>query len=618
MVRLVVVVRVEAGNGDPSTSADTLIHDGFNLLLTALEVHPAIHLAISAPPSTWEELSRRHPDSGARVAGLASSGQVELLAGPLCDVVLAGVPRVDRIGQIEAGSDAIETLFGQRPRCGWVPHQVWEPGMADDLVAADLDATILLPDPTVTTRSAAAIRSGWFHTESDGRLLSVLPADETLAHWLAEGRVDDVPGHLEETRHQLSDGPVVIVDHWLPATSNGKRLVRLLKWLVADAGLQLSTPETALRETRSHGRFSLPAAGKPGGSWRLERDRHPVAARLHARMLALSARLERARRVDTIDDQQLRTATSALYHVQGYLAGSACGVPDAQSLAAGRRGLLEAERLADRLDGHAAGWVDVSAADFALNGGTEVRLQSERLTAWVDPVATRGLFELDIRDIGLSLPLRANQVREGESPIGGGGPEACLLAPGASRQDFIDGIGCLLKLVPCDGRYSLDRRGAEAWLAWDSDPLEPGPRLDWRMGLQAGEGGCLLFRGRVSGLKPHATCRLAVVLPLGTGATQDSYGYDRQGRTWDLGSLDSLDDCDGVGLIEESTGVDWSVNWSPAAPAWTVPGVSYSLVVPHWHVTADEEGRWSFCVNLSVDTSAAQARTLGLLSRKAA
>tara|TARA_B100000029_G_scaffold283223_1_gene277110 strand:- start:759 stop:1094 length:336 start_codon:yes stop_codon:yes gene_type:complete len=111
---------------------------------------------------------------------------------------------------------------------------------------------------------------------------------------------------------------------------------------------------------------------------------------------------------------------------------------------------------------------------------------------------------------------------------------------------------------------------------------------------------------------------LAVVLPLGTGATQDSYGYDRQGRTWDLGSLDSLDDCDGVGLIEESTGVDWSVNWSPAAPAWTVPGVSYSLVVPHWHVTADEEGRWSFCVNLSVDTSAAQARTLGLLSRKAA
>ena len=71
-------------------------------------------------------------------------------------------------------------------------------------------------------------------------------------------------------------------------------------------------------------------------------------------------------------------------------------------------------------------------------------------------------------------------------------------------------------------------------------------------------------------------------------------------------------------MIEEQTGVDWSLGWSPRCEAWRVRGGTTQLVVPHWTFEADEAGRWEFRVELSIDTSAAQARKLGRQARRAA
>jgi len=40
-------------------------------------------------------------------------------------------------------------------------------------------------------------------------------------------------------------------------------------------------------------------------------------------------------------------------------------------------------------------------------------------------------------------------------------------------------------------------------------------------------------------------------------------------------------------------------------------GEATELVVPHWNFQTDEAGRWGFRIELTVDTSAAQARQLG-------
>jgi hypothetical protein len=136
--------------------------------------------------------------------------------------------------------------------------------------------------------------------------------------------------------------------------------------------------------------------------------------------------------------------------------------------------------------------------------------------------------------------------------------------------------------------------------------------------MEAGVGRGLLLEARVAGLQPRAFRHLAVELPLGTGASEDCFGYDRQGQRIELDSLDALPEGDWLGLIEEQAGVDWSLGWFPRSPAWRVRGAATQLVVPHWTFQADDEGRWGFRVELTVDTSAAQARQLGQLARRAA
>ena len=76
-----------------------------------------------------------------------------------------------------------------------------------------------------------------------------------------------------------------------------------------------------------------------------------------------------------------------------------------------------------------------------------------------------------------------------------------------------------------------------------------------------------------------------------------------------------------LGLIDEWLGIDVGLKLSRPTGFWTFPieTVSQSeggfelvhqsvVVLPHWLVEADADGRWSVTMHLSIDTSAAESR----------
>ncbi len=608
MKRLVVTVRVIQPVGGPAAATDALVTRGLVPLLDQLDAVPSVACALSAGVSFWEQVARKFPDVSDRVAAAIRGGAIEPLGGPIFDTVLAGVPRRDRIGQVAAYGDWAEAHWGLRPACGWVPHQVWEPSMADDLVEAGLASVILLPDSTVATRSPHAIRSGWFLTESDGRLLQVLPADETLAGLISDGQVDDLPSWLQRHAEAIGPGPVVVAGKVTPQEPRGQQLARLLKWLAAESDWSLVTASDALRDTTPCGRFSLPAVGKSGGNWRLERDCDPATARLHARLLDVSRRIDSIV-VDAVDQEEaVATARLALYRAQGAVASGPGGVPSPAALEVGERLLLESERAADRSEGRQGCWVNLSYEDFNLDGRPEIRLQSDRLTFWIDSVDGRGLHGMELRDTGQVLGLTSLDGTPG-------GLAGWLLEPETSLEEFLSGTGRLASLSSCRGCVELVRQEDAVWLHWTRTDDDPAPRLGWRIGMETGQSGRLLLEGRIEGLAPGQSGQLAVELPLGTGAVgDDRYGYDQRGRRWDIDSTTELSVGDRVGLTEENAGVDSSIEWQPAAAAWRIRGTSTELVIPRWEFRADEKGEWLFQVQLTVDTSAAQARQLAALA----
>jgi alpha-amylase len=109
-------------------------------------------------------------------------------------------------------------------------------------------------------------------------------------------------------------------------------------------------------------------------------------------------------------------------------------------------------------------------------------------------------------------------------------------------------------------------------------------------------------------------------LPAGA---DDRYFRDGQGqRLGQLGATLDLRDSTELGLVDEWLGIDVGLSLSRPTGLWTFPiqTVSQSeggfelvhqsvVVVPHWLVQGDRDGRWSVTMNLSLDTSLAESRS---------
>ena len=118
----------------------------------------------------------------------------------------------------------------------------------------------------------------------------------------------------------------------------------------------------------------------------------------------------------------------------------------------------------------------------------------------------------------------------------------------------------------------------------------------------------------------------------GTDASgaNDRYYYDATGRqAGQLQTVQSLPETDRIGLVDEWLGLDVSLDLSQAAGIWTFPIQTVSnseggfervhqscVVVPHWHVIADQNGTWKAKIQLTLDTSIAHARQLAELSMR--
>ena len=102
----------------------------------------------------------------------------------------------------------------------------------------------------------------------------------------------------------------------------------------------------------------------------------------------------------------------------------------------------------------------------------------------------------------------------------------------------------------------------------------------------------------------------------------DRYFYrgDRL-RLGQLGSKLDLRNVDGLGLVDEWLGLDVQLSANRPTGFWTFPAETVSqseggfelvhqsvVVLPHWIIQADADGRWNVTMQLSLDTRLAEQR----------
>jgi alpha-amylase len=323
--------------------------------------------------------------------------------------------------------------------------------------------------------------------------------------------------------------------------------------------------------------------------------------------------------------------------------------------------LIQADNLLDQVVGRPEQWVDATADDFNFDARQEVQLANERLMAMIAPSRGGQLYELDVRSIRHNLlatlarrPEAYHQkvlagANNGQSNCASIHERVVFKQEGLDRRVQYDDY---LRKSLLDHFYAdhvtLDdvaagkaqRQGDFLTSVYDARIRRNPDKIQVQMTREGMACGApVKITKGVTLAAGSATLEIAYLLEnlprdrslhfavefnfagLPSGA-DDRYFLDTEHqRLGQLGSRLDLHNAHGLSLVDEWLGIDVSLGVAGPTSFWTFPVETVSqseggfelvhqsvVVVPHWHVQADEQGRWTTVLRLTLDTARAERR----------
>ena len=409
-----------------------------------------------------------------------------------------------------------------------------------------------------------------------------------------------------------------------------------------------------------------------GGFWRNFRVKYPESNEMYARMLEVSERLERLAQTEAGQNSSdlVSDARRELYRAQcncPYWHGAFGGLYLPHLRNAIYSHIIAADTLLEKIEGRDGHWVRVDSDDYNLDARKEIRLAGDRLVAYLMPSRGGHLYELDIRALRHNLLATLNRRPEPyhekiiqHAQNGGHSDENEVASihdairfkqpdldkkigydnwprkslvdhffqPGLSADAFRGGSGELGDFVT--GVYeTVLRRSQRRVEVVMSRVGTVGPyqiKVVKKVALDVAKSGTLEIEYELSELPEGVPLHFGVEFNFAgmPAFAPDRYYYDSHGRQ--LGQLELQQDVanlDRIGLVDEWLGLDAAVDFSQPASIWTMPIQTISqseggfelvhqscAVVPHWQFAAPADGKWSVKMELTTDTSVAQARLL--------
>jgi alpha-amylase len=165
--------------------------------LEVLARHPEIKMTLHYSGCLLEWLEANEPDVTRNIRELSEKGQIELMTGGFYEPVLAALPHVDQVGQIDMLSKHLRTEYRAEPTGLWLTERVWEQDVVPALIDAGVRYTVLDDTMFHSVGVADEDLTGPFVTEHDGRPLLVYAGDRQLRYLIPYKRVDRVIHYLE-------------------------------------------------------------------------------------------------------------------------------------------------------------------------------------------------------------------------------------------------------------------------------------------------------------------------------------------------------------------------------------------------------------------------------------
>lgn len=683
-LRLALVVHNHQPIGNFDGVVEEAYRDSYLPLLEALARRKSLRLTLHISGSLYDWLEERHPEYLEQVAALHRRGRVQILGGAYYEPILPMLPRRDRLAQIRLFSEKLAQRFGAAPRGMWLAERVWEQQLAGDLAAAGIQHTVVDDFHFRNVGLKPEQLRGYYLTEDEGKLLALFPGNERLRYLIPFAPPEEAIAYLRSVAEAQPGATLVFADDGEKFGSwPGMRehchthgwLDRFFTLLENEPWIQTTTLEETCAQVEPLGKIYLPdgsyremcgwstladngaaavapagraveqdardyAARSELGTWRNFLVKYPEAGEMHARMLMVSDRVERAAEAG-YPDEVVAAARRELYQAQcncAYWHGTFGGVYYSHLRQAIYRHLIRADDILDQTADRPDAWAEVSVRDHNLDAKPEVCLAGDQLVGFFAPHAGGSLYELDLRHAARNvlavLARRSEGFHAHELHTADDAARAvlhgCTADAGRRRSfvehfydappslddvatgraadlgDFADGrFQFQVQATPTAARLRMVREGNVA-----GTPIKLTKTFTLAAGSQE-----IVCEYLLENLPTDRAWQFAVEFNF-AGFAGAGRGYLQQPEGRRLGGLaaplefPNLQACE---LVDEGLGVRVGLNASRAAALWTYPvaAVHRSQVgleatrqavcaVPHWLVRADAQGRWGLTVSLPV------------------
>jgi len=139
------------------------------------------------------------------------SPQIEFFSGGFYEPILASIPSIDRIAQINKLNQFIQTHFHQTPKGLWLTERVWDDSIITDLVQCGIEY-VIVDDYHLLSNGSTKNLQGYYLSENNSNTIAVFPISKDLRYAIPFTPISQIEEKLQSFINKDGSNGAIIFD----------------------------------------------------------------------------------------------------------------------------------------------------------------------------------------------------------------------------------------------------------------------------------------------------------------------------------------------------------------------------------------------------------------------
>ena len=187
-----------------------IIKKSYRPFFEILKLYPDFKCSVHFSGWLFEFIFKNDPELFSLIKEL--SPQIEFFTGGYYEPILASIPSVDRVNQINMLSSFIQKHFNQKPRGLWLTERIWDDSIIDDLKECDVDYVIVDDYHLIASGFDKDKLKGYFITENSNNQISLFPINKDLRYIIPFATVENTMKTLNSYASYEGENAAIIFD----------------------------------------------------------------------------------------------------------------------------------------------------------------------------------------------------------------------------------------------------------------------------------------------------------------------------------------------------------------------------------------------------------------------